>query len=329
MGGVSLPRGESLYGSLRTDFVDVDGLVEDLERTRLTGYVSVEDDRDEDVTGVFVFSDGDPVGGVYHGVEVESEDVEGSLGSLVDDGYSLRAVSVPDRLAEAVSASVTGDTVHESLHTDYVDPRGFFDDLEDEGFTGSVVLSSETDSLYGCVHLRDGEPFYSAVQSPDEIREGMGTVVEVMDDDSNEVLVDVYEYDHPGDTDGTVSQSRTHDDGYVYGRSIAAVRDSLSDVSGDIPFMTALEEAVREKDVDGVDIDGSRVVVDPEADPARVSGVLDEALESTEAVLRVTQQNLEEGEVRRRAVEALREETDARSNSAADDILESVAQTEG
>ncbi|XGI83144.1 hypothetical protein ACEU6E_07620 [Halorutilales archaeon Cl-col2-1] len=339
MGGVSLPGGKSLYGSLSADFVEFVPLIDDVENRDLTGYVAVE--AGDELRGVFVFSDGDPVGGVYNGVVFEPEEVRDSdLGELFDDDSRIRAVSLEQDLTAGVEASVLGDSVHKGLHTDYVDPRGFLDDLRDEGFMGSVVLNSDDSETYGAVHLTDGEPFSSVIQTSDETLEGVGGVVEVIDDDSNDVLLDVYDYDgfevfddsnEAADATDVSEPTATEDygRGYGYRRTVDAVRDSLSDVSGDIPFMTSLEEYVEKNGIEGVEVDDDSVVVESEADADRVSDAVSQAIDSTEKLLRVTQQNLEDGEVRERALEAIRREAEGGSNEAAEEILDGIAETEG
>lgn len=154
---IPVPHGEVQYDSLKSSFVDFPRLITTQERDHFTGYIRLLTDA---ASGLIFFRDGAVLDCIYDrgdapALELSTRGLR-SLNQAVADGEGLLdVVSLPPELVDGLYQLSTSDPIYTELYASWVDPRGLLEFLASRKLTGTVMVQA-TDAI-GVILLSGGD----------------------------------------------------------------------------------------------------------------------------------------------------------------------------
>ncbi|XGI84630.1 hypothetical protein ACEU6E_05125 [Halorutilales archaeon Cl-col2-1] len=198
-----LPDCETVYENLKTSFVDVEALRDDIERQRISGYLRFEGRGDE---GVVVFEEGEPQKArVETGDTTEVlEEFDEVLEILATGEYSLEVSDCDDTEIQIIRNQMTGSIVEENLSTRYINLRNYLLKLDDD-FDGYITV--DEDEFQGMITIEDGDASGAILETDGEAVMGNDAVDEILGaSEERNLHLDVYRIEEETDDDETTDR---------------------------------------------------------------------------------------------------------------------------
>ncbi|MDY6776157.1 MAG: hypothetical protein SV253_08835 [Halobacteria archaeon] len=203
-----LPDCETVYENLKTSFVDVEALRDDIERQGLSGYLRFEGNGEE---GVTVFEDGMAKttkieGQTRTGTEVH-DGFEEALSSLESGEYRIEVADCGETELEIIRNQMTGEKIEEDLSTRYINLRNYLLKLDDD-FDGYLTINEE--EIQGMVTIDRGDASGAILETDGEAVMGNEAVDEILSmSESRNLHLDVYKVEaetEDGETTDEIKQ---------------------------------------------------------------------------------------------------------------------------
>ncbi len=198
-----LPDCETVYENLKTSFVDVEALRDDIKRQRISGYLRFEGRGDE---GVVVFEEGEPQKArVETGDTTEVlEEFDEVLEILATGEYSLEVSDCDDTEIQIIRNQMTGSIVEENLSTRYINLRNYLLKLDDD-FDGYITV--DEDEFQGMITIEDGDASGAILETDGEAVMGNDAIDEILGaSEERNLHLDVYRIEEETNDDETTDR---------------------------------------------------------------------------------------------------------------------------
>ena len=174
-----LPKGNNVWKGLKTFFIDVDKLLLFLKHEEFIGYIHVVVPGTQ---GAIYLQEGDAVAGVQEikeGIRSGPETVKDILDlARRENNGSMSVVELPFKKA-AMMAEAFGfgcHSLYENLSSDFSSLRKVMSKLENDGFTGFIVIHFQKEDKEAILFLEKGK---SKAIFTDEMQMGLGEEAEI------------------------------------------------------------------------------------------------------------------------------------------------------
>lgn len=187
-----LPEGNKVVEDLETEFLpSVDELVEELQDSRVTGYISFEGDDGE---GFGALDAGVPgkIKVVRNDVEKVEHGVEGLKDVFENGSFTVQVVDCSESGREIVDIKLNNDEIKTDMQADEVDlPKFLKTNITEQGNDCHIVVFS--DGYSGVVTMVEGVPAQAKLSTGGEVLMGDDALQRVLEEaDGGGVVLDIY-----------------------------------------------------------------------------------------------------------------------------------------
>jgi len=179
------PQGKTVIGDLKTSFVNIDGVLQELKNEKFTGYVKISS---ESYDGVVVYENGDPI----ESVEVYADGrprIDGSeamsnvIAKTKEGGGLLNIQELPSTVVSMMLRAIHSRVIYEKLLSDFTQIKNLLVTLKTKQITGHVEIEMNDDAGEAFIFLEGGKLIESLFSSGDGTtfsgKKGLAKILEV------------------------------------------------------------------------------------------------------------------------------------------------------
>lgn len=256
------PQGKTVIGDLKTSFVNIDGVLQELRNEKFTGYVKISYD---DYDGLVIYENGDPVESVeeYSDGRPRSEGADAMTNVIAktkEGGGVLNIQELPSNVVNMMLRAIHSKVVYKDLMSEFTQIKNLLVTLKTKQITGHVEIEMNDDAGEAFIFLEDGKLIESLFSSGDgttysgkkglakilEVANEVGYIMNVFQAKSKEISRAAILEDKP-----EVSQSEDPSELLeVLENIVQTIEQSLQRLLGKDKFTAAFLRAVQEKSSD-------------------------------------------------------------------------------
>lgn len=256
------PQGKTVIGDLKTSFVNIDGVLQELRNDHFTGYVKISYD---DYDGLVIYENGDPVESVEEYSDgrprVEGSDAMNNvIAKTKEGGGTLNIQELPTNVVNMMLRAIHSKVVYKDLLSEFTQIKNLLVTLKTKQITGHVEIEMNDDAGQAFIFLEDGKLIESLFSSGDgttfsgkkglakilEVANEVGYIMNVFQAKSKEIRREAILEDKP-DMQQTEDPSDLLE---VLENIVQTIEQSLQRMVGKGKFTQAFLRAVQEKSSD-------------------------------------------------------------------------------
>lgn len=177
---IALPQGKSLHENLKSAFVDVSRLVDDLSGSKFSGYLTMKAGGDRE--GLVLFFHG-LMSDVYSYRGGHVTVGEAGLDQILEDAQREDALisvrELEDDFVASYAALFYGRELHSGLDAKAVKIRNMVESLEADGLTGCVHVQTGEEHVEGFIFLNEGRQLGSYYREGSELVSGVTRIYQM------------------------------------------------------------------------------------------------------------------------------------------------------
>jgi hypothetical protein len=179
------PQGKTVIGDLKTSFVNIDGVLQELKNEKFTGYVKISSEKYD---GLVIYENGDPI----DSVEVYSDGhprVEGSeamtnvIAKTKEGKGLLNIQELPLNVVNMMLRAIHSKVVYKDLLSEFTQIKNLLVTLKTKQITGHVEIEMNDNAGEAFIFLEDGKLIESLFSSGDGTtfsgKKGLAKILEV------------------------------------------------------------------------------------------------------------------------------------------------------
>lgn len=256
------PQGKTVIGDLKTSFVNIDGVLQELRNEKFTGYVKISYDEYD---GLVIYENGDPVESVEEYSDGRQR-VEGAdamtnvIAKTKEGGGVLNIQELPSNVVNMMMRAIHSKVVYKDLMSEFTQIKNLLVTLKTKQITGHVEIEMNDDAGEAFIFLEDGKLIESLFSSGDGTtysgKKGLAKILEV----ANEVgyVMNVFQAKSKEINRATILEEKaeapqTEDPSdllEVLENIVQTIEQSLQRMVGKGKFTDAFLRAVQEKSSD-------------------------------------------------------------------------------
>ena len=179
------PQGKTVIGDLKTAFVNIDGVLQELKSEQFTGYVKISS---EHYDGLVIYENGDPVESVENYADGRPR-VEGSeamtnvIAKTKEGGGLLNIQELPSNVVNMMLRAIHSQVVYKDLLSEFTQIKNLLVTLKTKQITGHVEIEMNDGAGEAFIFLEDGKLIESLFSSGDGTtfsgKKGLAKILEV------------------------------------------------------------------------------------------------------------------------------------------------------
>lgn len=179
------PQGKTVIGDLKTSFVNIDGVLQELKNEKFTGYVKISSDNYD---GLVIYENGDPVESVENYADGRPR-VEGSeamtnvIAKTKEGGGLLNIQELPSNVVNMMLRAIHSKVVYKDLLSEFTQIKNLLVTLKTKQITGHVEIEMNDGAGEAFIFLEDGKLIESLFSSGDGTtfsgKKGLAKILEV------------------------------------------------------------------------------------------------------------------------------------------------------
>ncbi|PIE35778.1 hypothetical protein CSA56_02820 [candidate division KSB3 bacterium] len=179
------PQGKTVIGDLKTAFVNIDGVLQELEGEQFTGYVKISSDNYD---GLVIYENGIPVESVenYTDGRPRVEGVEAMsnvIAKTKEGGGLLNIQELPSNVVNMMLRAIHSKVVYKDLLSEFTQIKNLLVTLKTKQITGHVEIEMNDGAGEAFIFLEDGKLIESLFSSGDGTtfsgKKGLAKILEV------------------------------------------------------------------------------------------------------------------------------------------------------
>lgn len=179
------PQGKTVIGDLKTAFVNIDGVLQELKTEKFTGYVKISS---ENYDGVVIYENGDPIESVEDYTDGRprvdgSEAMANVIAKTKEGGGLLSIQELPSNVVNMMLRAIHSRVIYEKLLSDFTQIKNLLVTLKTKQITGHVEIEMNDDAGEAFIFLEDGKLIESLFSSGDGTtfsgKKGLAKILEV------------------------------------------------------------------------------------------------------------------------------------------------------
>ncbi|MBD3307980.1 hypothetical protein GF339_16200 [candidate division KSB3 bacterium] len=181
------PQGKTVIGDLKTSFVNIDGVLQELKNEKFTGYVKMKIPV-ENYEGLVIYESGEPVESVENYSDGQSR-VEGSeamknvINKTKEGGGVLNIQELPSNVVQMMLRSIHSNVIYKDLLSDFTQIKNLLVTLKTKQVTGHVEIEMNDDAGEAFIFLEEGKLIESLFSSGEGVplsgKQGLAKILEV------------------------------------------------------------------------------------------------------------------------------------------------------
>ncbi|PID56666.1 hypothetical protein CSB45_10560 [candidate division KSB3 bacterium] len=179
------PQGKTVIGDLKTAFVNIDGVLQEMKNAQFTGYVRISS---EDYDGLVIYEDGLAVESVENYSDgrprVEGAEAMTNVIAKTKEGNGLLNIQeLPSNVINMVLRAIHSKVVYKDLLSDFTQIKNLLVTLKTKQITGHVEIEMNDGAGEAFIFLEDGKLIESLFSSGDGTtfsgKKGLAKILEV------------------------------------------------------------------------------------------------------------------------------------------------------
>ncbi len=179
------PQGKTVIGDLKTAFVNIDGVLQELKTEEFTGYVKISS---ENYDGLVIYENGDAIESVENYTDGRPK-IEGSeamsnvIAKTKEGGGLLNIQELPLNVINMMLRAIHSKVVYKDLLSEFTQIKNLLVTLKTKQITGHVEIEMNDDAGEAFIFLEDGKLIESLFSSGDGTtfsgKKGLAKILEV------------------------------------------------------------------------------------------------------------------------------------------------------
>lgn len=179
------PQGKTVIGDLKTAFVNIDGVLQELKNEQFTGYVKISSDNYD---GLVIYENGAAVESVENYSDgrprVEgSEAMNNVIAKTKEGGGLLNIQELPSNVINMMLRAIHSKVVYKDLLSEFTQIKNLLVTLKTKQITGHVEIEMNDGAGEAFIFLEDGKLIESLFSSGDGTtfsgKKGLAKILEV------------------------------------------------------------------------------------------------------------------------------------------------------
>ena len=259
------PQGKTVIGDLKTAFVNIDGVLQELKNEQFTGYVKISS---ENYDGLVIYENGSAVESVedYSDGRPRVEGAEAMnnvIAKTKEGGGLLNIQELPSNVIDMMLRAIHSKVVYKDLLSEFTQIKNLLVTLKTKQITGHVEIEMNDGAGEAFIFLEDGKLIESLFSSGDGTtfsgKKGLAKILEV----ANEVgyVMNVFQAESKEFGRDNLDLGSEKDDTApavedpselleIFEKMVQSVDQSLQRMLGKNKFREAFLQAVNQKTAD-------------------------------------------------------------------------------
>ncbi len=206
------PQGKTVIGDLKTAFVNIDGVLQELKQDKFTGYVKISSEKYD---GLVIYENGDPIESVEDFTDgrprVEGSEAMTNVIARTKEGDGLLNIQeLPLNVVNMMLRAIHSKVVYRDLLSEFTQIKNLLVTLKTKQITGHVEIEMNDDAGEAFIFLEDGKLIESLFSSGDGTtfsgKKGLAKILEV----ANEVgyIMNVFQAEQTEMRKGPIAQKK-------------------------------------------------------------------------------------------------------------------------
>lgn len=179
------PQGKTVIGDLKTSFVNIDGVLQEMKSEQFTGYVKISYD---DYDGLVIYENGEPIESVEEYTDGRpraegSEAMTNVIAKTKEGGGVLNIQELPSNVVNMMLRAIHSKVVYKDLLSEFTQIKNLLVTLKTKQITGHVEIEMNDDAGEAFIFLEDGKLIESLFSSGDGMtysgKKGLAKILEV------------------------------------------------------------------------------------------------------------------------------------------------------
>jgi len=179
------PQGKTVIGDLKTAFVNIDGVLQELKGEKFTGYVKI---YSENYDGLVIYENGDPIESMGNYTDGRprtegSEAMANVIARTKEGGGLLNIQELPSNVVNMMLRAIHSKVVYKDLLSEFTQIKNLLVTLKTKQITGHVEIEMNDDAGEAFIFLEDGKLIESLFSSGDGMtfsgKKGLAKILEV------------------------------------------------------------------------------------------------------------------------------------------------------
>lgn len=179
------PQGKTVIGDLKTSFVNIEGVLQELKHEKFTGYVKISS---ENYDGVVIYESGNPIESVEDYTDGRprvdgSEAMANVIAKTKEGGGLLNIQELPSNVVDMMLRAIHSRVIYEKLLSDFTQIKNLLVTLKTKQITGHVEIEMNDNAGEAFIFLEDGKLIESLFSSGDGTtfsgKKGLAKILEV------------------------------------------------------------------------------------------------------------------------------------------------------
>jgi hypothetical protein len=179
------PQGKTVIGDLKTAFVNIDGVLQELRNEKFTGYVKISSDASD---GLVIYENGEPVESVEQYTNGRprvdgAEAMTNVIAKTKEGGGLLNIQELPSNVVNMMLRAIHSRVVYKDLLSEFTQIKNLLVTLKTKRITGHVEIEMNDDAGEAFIFLEEGKLIESLFSSGDGTtfsgKKGLAKILEV------------------------------------------------------------------------------------------------------------------------------------------------------
>ncbi len=179
------PQGKTVIGDLKTAFVNIDGVLQELKSEQFTGYVKISS---ENYDGLVIYENGVPIESIENYTDgrprVEgAEAMDNVIAKTKEGGGVLNIQELPSNVVNMMLRAIHSKVVYKDLLSEFTQIKNLLVTLKTKQITGHVEIEMNDGAGEAFIFLEDGKLIESLFSSGDGTtfsgKKGLAKILEV------------------------------------------------------------------------------------------------------------------------------------------------------
>jgi hypothetical protein len=179
------PQGKTVIGDLKTSFINIDGVLQELKVEKFTGYVKISSEKYD---GLVIYENGDPIESVEEYADgrpkvVGSDAMTNVIAKTKEGGGLLNIQELPSNVVNMMLRAIHSKVVYKDLLSDFTQIKNLLVTLKTKQITGHVEIEMNDKAGEAFIFLEDGKLIESLFSSGDGTtfsgKKGLAKILEV------------------------------------------------------------------------------------------------------------------------------------------------------
>ncbi len=257
------PQGKTVIGDLKTAFVNIDGVLQELKTENFTGYVKISSDN---YHGVVIYENGDPVESVENYTDgrprIDGIKAMNNVIAKTKEGNGLLNIQeLPSNVVNMMLRAIHSKVLYKDLLSEFTQIKNLLVTLKTKQITGHIEIEMNDGAGEAFIFLEDGKLIESLFSAGDgstlsgkkglarilEVANEVGYVMNVFQSDRKDVGKEKFEIKKPQQEEVVAAPADPTELLEIVEKIVLSIDQSLVKLVGKGKFQEAFLQAIFQK----------------------------------------------------------------------------------